>query len=52
MARDPIAAARWLKPAAERDNPMARYLLASLYREGEGVPKDDNTALRWARSKN
>lgn len=48
LARDPIAAARWLKPAARRDNPMAQYLLASLYRKGEGVPKDDDKALSWA----
>jgi TPR repeat protein len=48
VARDPIAAARWLKPAAERDSAMAQYLLASLYRKGEGVPQDEDKALRWA----
>jgi TPR repeat protein len=48
IARDPVAATHRLKPAAERDNAMAQYLLASLYRKGEGVPKDEDKALHWA----
>ena len=34
-------------PAAEEGKPDAQYKLGRMYRQGEGVPKDDREAVKW-----
>lgn len=36
-----------LQPLAERGNADAQYSLAGLYRDGRGVPRDDEQAAAW-----
>ena len=36
--------------AAEQGNAEAEYALARCYRDGNGVEKDENTAMGWLRS--
>lgn len=38
----------WLPPA-EQGNPMAQYMLGTMYDGGEGVPKNDAEAEKWYR---
>jgi len=40
------ARAEW-RPLAEQGNVEAQYSLASLYRDGRGVPRDDEQAAAW-----
>lgn len=44
---DAAAAARWLKPAAERGHHSAQSVLGWLYMTGVGVARDNATAARW-----
>ena len=46
--RDFSRAVRILEPLAAAGDAEAQYLLAGLYRVGNGVPKDLTLALRWA----
>ena len=39
----------YLKKAAEQDHTRAQSLLAQCYARGEGVRRDRNEAIRWAR---
>jgi TPR repeat protein len=43
------AALAELQPLAERGNAEAQYNLANLYRDGRGVPRDDQQAADWYR---
>ena len=45
--KDFDAAAKWFRVAAEQDIPDAQQALATLYREGEGVPQDLKQAAHW-----
>jgi TPR repeat protein len=44
---DYAAALVELQPLAEQGNPEAQYSLAGLYRDGRGVPRDDEQAATW-----
>lgn len=46
MKADRVAALRWLKQAAEREQADAQYLLGVVYRDGEGVAKNPAEAKR------
>ncbi|MEX0958345.1 MAG: tetratricopeptide repeat protein [Burkholderiales bacterium] len=46
-AKDPIAAATWLREAADRGHARAQYVLGILYELGEGVPPSDARAREW-----
>ena len=39
----------WLKRSAELGLPEAQYELASMYAQGHGVTRDQDTAINWAR---
>jgi len=49
VARSPSAAAGFLGRAADLRHGEGAYMLAELYRTGEGVQKDDEVAARWMR---
>ncbi len=49
LARDPEAAAKWFRLAAEQGLPAAQHLLGQAFEYGEGVPKDLAEAVRWYR---
>jgi len=40
-------AAYWWKKAAEQNHVVAQYKLGLLYKEGRGVPKDEEKAHYW-----
>lgn len=40
---------RQLEPLDHQDNPHAQYLLGEMYRDGQGVPRNFNTAASWYR---
>jgi len=44
---DYAAALAELRPLAEQGNADAQYSLAGLYRDGRGVPRDDEQAAAW-----
>ena len=39
----------WFEKAAKQGNPKAQLNLGLMYQMGLGVPKDEETALRWFR---
>lgn len=45
--RDDAAAAKLLRLSAQRGNALAALKLATLYRDGRGVPADITLAFRW-----
>ena len=47
VARDPTAAARWYRLAAEQGYAAAQLNLGVLYENGEGVQRDLREAVRW-----
>lgn len=50
LSRNPAAAAeaaRYLRQAAERDEPQAQVLLGTLLIDGRGIDQDFNAALQW-----
>ncbi|WP_417454697.1 tetratricopeptide repeat protein [Kiloniella sp.] len=47
--KDLKAAFKWAYLAAEQENGEAQYLLAKLYEDGDGIPKDTSQAVRWFR---
>ena len=49
VPEDLVEAVRWLRLAAEQEEPGALMQLADLYMTGEGVPKDIGEAIRLAR---
>lgn len=46
-AKDPIAAATWLREAADRGHARAQHVLGVMYELGEGVPPSDVRAREW-----
>ena len=40
---------KWLKKAADEDNPMAQMILAEAYYKGTKIPKNDREAIRLCR---
>lgn len=46
---DHVAAAIWLRKAAEQGHPEAQWQLGIMYWEGYGVPRDDAAAFTWLR---
>ena len=46
---DLALAARLLRPLAEQGNAGAQTMLGSMYSEGQGVPQDNQEALKWYR---
>ncbi len=38
---------KWLKKAADNDEPMAKYDLGVMYYKGKGVTKNTQTAIKW-----
>lgn len=46
MERDPKAAARWLRRAADQNQPLAQAELGTMYRLGRGVVQDPKEAAR------
>lgn len=46
MARDPELAARWLRKAADQNQPLAQAELGTMYRLGRGVVQDPKEAAR------
>ena len=47
--RDQATALREWAPLAEQGNAVAQYNLGIKYRQGQGVPQDDTTAVKWLR---
>lgn len=47
--KDYAAASALFKPLAEQGNAPAQYSLGLMYRNGRGVPKDDQQAVFWYR---
>jgi TPR repeat protein len=46
VARDDAEAAKWLRKAADQDNPIAERYLAEMYFKGRGVAADNEQAAR------
>ena len=46
---DYTIAERLLRPLAEQGHAGAQTMLGSMYGEGQGVPQDDQEALKWYR---
>jgi len=44
-----VVAAQWFRTAADKGSTAAQVILGWLYRQGRGVPQDDQEALRWFR---
>jgi TPR repeat protein len=40
VAKDDVEAVKWLRKAADQDNPLAERYLAEMYFKGRGVPAD------------
>lgn len=45
--RDPEAARRWLRAAAEQDQANAAFLLGQILWNGDGIAEDREGAIRW-----
>ena len=46
---DYATALREWTPLAKQGDAVAQYNLGNMYRLGQGVPKDDKTAVKWYR---
>ena len=46
-AQDPLAAATWLREAADQGHVRAQHALGSMYESGEGVPASADKARQW-----
>lgn len=49
VPRDDAEAVKWLRMAANQDNPIAERYLAEMYFKGRGVPADNDEAAKWLR---
>ena len=47
MPQNYAEAAKWYHKAADRDHPGAQQKLAQMYRDGVGVSKNEQEALKW-----
>jgi hypothetical protein len=45
--KDPVKAAEWFRPAAEKGSVSAAEMLGRMYQDGIGVSKDDRQAFYW-----
>jgi TPR repeat protein len=49
VRKDDVEAVKWLRKAADQDNPTAERYLAEMYFKGRGVPADNAEAVKWLR---
>ena len=49
IRKDDAEAVKWLRKAADQDNPVAERYLAEMYFKGRGVPADNAEAAKWLR---
>src|SRR6266571_6010093 len=49
VRKDDAEAVKWLRKAADQDNPVAERFLAEMYFKGRGVPADNAEAAKWLR---
>ena len=49
VRKDDAEAVKWLRKAANQDNPIAERYLAEMYFKGRGVPADNAEAAKWLR---
>ncbi len=49
VPKDDVEAVKWLRKAADQDNPLAERYLAEMYFKGRGVPADNTEAAKWLR---
>jgi TPR repeat protein len=49
VPKDDVEAVKWLRMAANQDNPVAERYLAEMYFKGRGVPADNEEAAKWLR---
>jgi TPR repeat protein len=49
VAKDDAEGVKWLRKAADQDNPVAERYLAEMYFKGRGVPADNTEAAKWLR---
>src|SRR5438270_6034510 len=49
VGKDDAEAVKWLRKAADQDNPVAERFLAEMYFKGRGVPADNTEAAKWLR---
>jgi TPR repeat protein len=47
--KDDVEAVKWLRKAADQDNPVAERFLAEMYFKGRGVTADNAEAAKWLR---
>ena len=47
LAKDPVAAAKWFRQAAEQNFAPAQNCLGVCYERGDGVPKHEVEAYKW-----
>lgn len=49
VPKDDVEAVKWLRLAADQDNPVAERYLAEMYFKGRGVAPDNEEAAKWLR---
>ncbi len=49
VPKDDVEAVKWLRMAADQDNPVAERYLAEMYFKGRGVAADNEEAAKWLR---
>jgi TPR repeat protein len=49
VPKDNAEGVKWLRKAADQDNPVAERYLAEMYFKGRGVPADNAEAAKWLR---
>ena len=49
VPKDDVEAVKWLRMAANQDNPVAERYLAEMYFKGRGVTADNEEAAKWLR---
>jgi len=49
VGKDDAEAVKWLRKAADQDNPLGERYLAEMYFKGRGVPADNAEAAKWLR---
>jgi TPR repeat protein len=49
VPKDDVEAMKWLRMAADQDNPMGERFLAEMYFKGRGAPADNMEAAKWLR---
>src|SRR5260370_35326247 len=49
VSKDDAEAVKWLRKAADQDNPLGERYLAEMYFKGRDVPADNAEAAKWLR---